>query len=148
MKKTFLLSALAAMILAGCTPMTEKPGPLEGVWAMQHAEFTMGDSTMMWKAGQMNMQTKMFTKGYFSFVNMSTSGEGGVETRGGSGTYEVKGDTLFETLLLMADKESLGKTFQYKVKVSGDTMIQQGPINTDVPASWEGFKLKEVYLRK
>jgi hypothetical protein len=48
----------------------------------------------------------------------------------------------------MADKESLGKTFQYKVKVSGDTLIQQGPINTDVPASWEGFKLKEVYLRK
>jgi hypothetical protein len=148
MKKTSLLTALTAMILAGCTPMPEKPGPLEGVWEMQHATFTWGDTTVSWQADKMHMQTKMFTKGYFAFVNMGPSDMGGIETGGGSGTYKVQGDTLFETLLLMPDKESLGRTFQYTIEVRGDTLIQKGPINADIPASWEGFKLKEVYLRK
>jgi hypothetical protein len=148
MKKTYLLSALAGLILAGCTPMMEEHGLLEGVWDMQHQTFSTPDTTVMWMKGDMNQQVKMFTKGYFSFVNMSPSEDmSGLETHGGSGTYTVTGDTLTEVMQLVWNKAIMGARLQYKVTVSGDTLTQEGPINADVPESWKGFHLKEIYLR-
>ena len=149
MKRTFLLTLVAALILAGCTQtMMEKRGPLEGVWDMQHQTFSTPDTTVMWMKGKLTEQVKMFTKGYFSFVNMSPSGDmGDLEAHGGSGTYTVMGDTLTEIMQLGWTKEIIGAKLQYKVTVSGDTLVQEGPINTDIPESWKGFHLKEIYLR-
>lgn len=129
--------------------MDQASGPLEGVWEMQHAKFTYGDTTVWWKADEVNMQTKIFTKGHFAFVNLYPSDdEDGIETTGGSGTYEVRGDTLVEWYELMNGKVSIGKSAGFIVKISGDTLIQKGPIEGMTPEAWEDFKLKEVYLRK
>lgn len=148
MKKLFLLTAVCSFILAGCVDMAEQPGPIEGVWKMQHAKFSYPDTTVWWEADEMNMQTKVFTKGYMAFVSMyPAEDEDGAATVGGSGTYEVKGDTLIERLELMNNKSLVGNSFGYIIKVSGDTLIQEGPIKGMVPKEWENFHLKEVYLR-
>ena len=143
------LTVLCSLILAGCTTEETKEctNPIKGVWKMQYAEFSWGDTTMVWKADEMNQQTKMWTKGNFAFVNLSISEEEGVKTVGGSGTYCLKGDTLTEHLEIMSDKASLGETIMFIVKIKGDTLIQKGPIPEGTPESWEGFHLKEIYTR-
>jgi hypothetical protein len=147
MKKLFLFAAMFSL-LAACTQQVGKKGPLEGVWKMQHARFSYPDTSIWWEADEMNMQTKIFTEGYFAFVNLYPSDdEDGSGSTGGSGTYIVMGDTLIETMEIMEGKASIGASVAYLVTISGDTLVQEGPIAGTAPDAWEGFQLKEVYLR-
>jgi hypothetical protein len=148
MKKLFLLTALFSLILAGCTTEETKEctNPIKGVWKMQNAYYSWGDNDMVWEADEIGQQTKIWTKENFAYVNLSITEEG-VKTVGGSGTYCLKGDTLTEHLEIVNDSASLGGKVMFIVMVSGDTLIQKGPIGGVAPESWGDFQLKEVYIR-
>jgi hypothetical protein len=148
MKKLFLLTALCSLILAGCTTEETKEctNPLKGVWAMQYAKFSYGDTTWVWEAGDVDKQTKIFTKEHWAYINLFAK-EDELLTAAGSGTYCLKGDTLTEHFEIMADKGSLGASVSYFIKIKGDTLIQKGPIEGTAPGSWGDFQLKEVYIR-
>lgn len=149
MKKFFLFAALFAL-LAACTQQVDQKGPLEGVWKMQHAKRTVGDTSFWWEAGGMSMQMKIYTEGCFAFVNLRPSEDGeGVSSGGGYGTYELKGDTLIEKIEIFGNKALIGASPAYLVTISGDTLIQEGPIEGTAPEVWENmrYQFKEVYLR-
>lgn len=147
MKKFFLFAALFAL-LAACTQQVDQKGPLEGVWKMQYAKRTTADTSFWWEAGEMNMQMKIYTEGCVAFVNLSPSRDGeGVSSLGGYGTYELKGDTLIETIEIFPYKALIGASAAYLVTISGDTLIQEGPIEGTAPEAWERYRFKEVYLR-
>jgi hypothetical protein len=35
----------------------------------------------------------------------------------------------------------------YIIEISGDSLIQKGPINEDLPETWKGWKGVEIYTR-
>ncbi len=151
MKKLFFFTVFCSLILGGCNFPTDEPAnPLEGFWEMQYSEYTTADTLMIWKEDKLHKMTKAYGKENIIFLNMrpSPGDSAGLETRGGKGTYELRGDTLIETIELWPGEAMIGESIYFKFEIRGDSFIQKGPITEYVPLGWEDFHLYEVYTRR
>lgn len=150
MKNLLLLSVLGAFLLAGCTtqPAEEFHNPLVGFWELQSADYSWGDTSVTWMMDEMNAHMKVFGMEHWGVIVLQPADKGeGTMTAGGVGTYTLMGDTLTETVgNIYPDPGMIGMVISYKVTFMGDSLIQEGPIS-GVPEEWEGFQLREVYIR-
>jgi len=146
-KALFFLIVVSPFFFSDCT--NQKTNPIEGFWDLQYYEWKSPDTTVLFKRTELDRQIKTFGKEYFIFVIQTTKNDSldMVVTDGGGGTYQLKGDTLIETLQLFPEKGVLGYAMTYTIEVKGDTLIQKGPINTDLPEGWAGWSGMEVYTR-
>lgn len=148
MKKVLFLLIMASLfILTDCT--NQKSSPVEGFWDLQYYEWTSPDTTVFFERTELDRQVKVFGKEYFTFIIQSVKNDSleTVVTDGGGGTYVLKGDTLIETIQLFPEKGALGYSMTYIVEISGDSLIQKGPINEDLPEGWKGWSGVEIYTR-
>jgi hypothetical protein len=148
MKKILLfLAVVCPLLLSDCT--NQKTNPIEGFWDLQYYEWKSPDTTVFFKRTELDRQIKAFGKVYFTFIMQNAKNDSLdlVVTHGGGGTYVLKGDSLIETIQLFPMKGALGYSMTYTIEVKGDTLIQRGPVNTDLPEGWTGWSGKEVYTR-
>ena len=148
MKKSLLFPVATGLIfLLGCT--CEKENPIEGFWDLQYYEWSSPDTTVIFKRTEFDRQIKVFGKEHFTFTLQYLKNDSvrSLHTDGGGGTYAVKGDTLIETIQIFPGKDALGHSMTYQFKISGDTLVQTGPVTEDVPDSWKGWKGMEIYTR-
>jgi hypothetical protein len=148
MKKILFFAVMVCpLFFSGCT--NQQSNPIEGFWDLQSYEWTSPDTTVFFHRTDLDRQVKAFGKEYFTFIIQNSKNDSldMVVTDGGGGTYQLKGDTLVETMQLFPEKGAIGYSMDYIVKISGDTLIQKGPVNTDLPEGWEGWSGVEVYTR-
>ena len=140
---------LVFWILSGCVDNTlSSLGPLEGIWEMQYYEWHFGDTVITWTADETHKMTKAFGKETFVMAQMDPleDGSGGLKAIGGSGNYKLKGDTLYQTFELFAIMELLGELNLYRIKLSNDSLFQEGPLRK--LGEENDFQLYEIYKRR
>ncbi|MBN2213647.1 MAG: hypothetical protein JW723_05330 [Bacteroidales bacterium] len=146
-KALFLLFMVSPLFFTDCT--NQKSNPVEGFWDLQYYEWTSPDTTVTFTRTELDRQVKVFGKEYFTFIIQSVKNDSldMVVTDGGGGTYVLKGDTLVETIQLFPEKGALGYSMTYIIETSGDSLIQKGPINEDLPEGWKEWSGTEIYTR-
>jgi len=137
---------ICPILLLDCANQKEKS--IEGFWDLEYQEWSSPDTTILFKRTELARQIKVFGKEYFTFIrqNPDTDSTYLGLTHGGGGTYKVTGDTLIETYQ-MFPWSGIGHSFTFNFEILGDTLIQKGPINNDIPEGGERWIALEVYTR-
>lgn len=146
-KNLFFLVMFSPFLFSDCTD--QKSNPIEGFWDLQYYEWISPDTTITFTRTEFDRQIKVFGKEYFAFTNQMSKNDSldMVETYGGGGTYVLEGDTLTEILQLFPGKNAIGYPISYIIEITGDSLIQKGPVNEDLPEGWEGWESMEIYTR-
>jgi hypothetical protein len=124
MRYAYLL--LTALLLASCQPSA--PINLDGTWRLLTGlTITKGDTTVTDYTKGKNM-IKVINGTHFAFLShdVGESKDSSNHFDAGGGSYELNGNQYTEHLDFYSDKNWEGKPFTFTVKLSGDTLIQQG----------------------
>ena len=127
--RTFALSFLAAiLLLSACTQPAPPPSPIIGTWQLlTHTEITKGVSAVTdYTKGQ--KMIKIINGSHFAFLNhtINTKKDSSNNFDAGGGAYILVGDKYTEHLDYYKDKNWEGKSFDFTISFSGDTLIQKG----------------------
>ncbi len=120
---------LLSILLASCSPATEKPAsPLLGTWELIAATSTEKDSTY----STFNPKTRMIkiiSPTHFAFflhdLDMGKDTSAAAFSSGG-GTYTLKDSAYTENLEYCNFREWEGHQFDFTVTVKNDTLTQRG----------------------
>lgn len=151
MRKYSVIIACTILCLCfGCSSEKVRESQVEGFWEAVYSKRTAEGVVEEIYYDEITKVTKIFGAKNFAFVRMYPRENGSTEmtTMGGKGTYELRGDTLIETIELFPDQEMVGARLYYLYEIHGDTLIQKGPVKLEVPSGWEDFQLYESYIRK
>ena len=120
--------ALAIFFAAACTVKTEIENPVIGTWQLlTHTEITKGVSVVTDYTGD-NKMIKIINATHFAFLNhtINTKKDSSNNFDAGGGVYTLAGDKYTEHLDFYKDKNWEGKSFDFTITFSGDTLIQKG----------------------
>ena len=127
--KTLTLTFLAAIfLLTSCTQPAATPNPIIGTWQLlTHTEITKGVSAVTDYTKDMKM-IKIINDSHFAFLNhtINTKKDSSNNFDAGGGAYTLAGDKYTEHLDYYKDKNWEGKSFDFTITFSGDTLIQKG----------------------
>lgn len=119
---------MAAGLLLSFTIKQSSAIHLNGTWALvSGTTITKGVSTVTdYTKGQ--QMIKIINDTHFAFLkhDLNTQKDSSNHFDAGGGSYTLKGDQYTEHLDFYADKNWEAKTFNFTVKLKGDTLIQQG----------------------
>ncbi len=128
--KTFLISlSLGLLMMTGCNkPETavdkpEGPDPIQGTWKMIYAEIREKDSVQVKDLSNTDF-IKIINADHFAFFNQDRGT--GENFTSGAGSYTFNGKDYTETLDFISLPELRGHEFPFEVRISGDTLVQQG----------------------
>jgi tRNA(Ile2) C34 agmatinyltransferase TiaS len=133
MKLSFSVLVLATFIF-GCDKTTSPNSTsinspaIEGTWELVSGTIIEnGDTTVTDYTGKQSM-IKILNATHFSFLNhdKNKGKDSTASFSAGGGSYVLEGDQYTEYLEYCSAREWEGNTFQFKVSVHGDTLIQQG----------------------
>ena len=120
MKKSILHLVLAsALFLFACTAEVtkESSSPLEGVWQLVSAEWTMEDSTSVYPSGEMEgTSIKCYTARHFFVVGDITA------PYSISGTYAVEGESSTEIIGMNSFGMEIGTEVITSFEIQGDRL--------------------------
>lgn len=131
MKVIYILAA-TALLLSSCgdkTPATvSNPIQLEGTWKLVSANmYQQGDTTSTYPVPGQEM-IKIFNGQHFAFFKHDTNK--GIDSTAvfdaGAGTYTLDGDVYKEELQYCSARGWEGHKFEFRLRQSNDTLIQQG----------------------
>lgn len=133
MKHVVLLVICLTFAYQSCTnSKTEKhdssPGQLSGTWKLlQGTLIEKGDTSVTDYTKGISF-IKMINDSHFAFLQHDlTKGKGPSPVFvSGGGTYSLNGDRYSERLEYCSAREWEGNTFEFKIKMEGDTLIQEG----------------------
>lgn len=131
MKSIILLAAAGIFLLSACDkPATteKKENPIIGTWQLlNHTETTKGKSKMVDYTKNQKF-IKIINATHFAFLshNINTPKDSSNNFDGGGGAYTLNGDKYTEHLDFYKDKNWEGKSFDFTISFSGDTLIQKG----------------------
>lgn len=131
MRPKFTLLFAAASILAACTAKApeEKSGlQLNGTWKLVEG-YTITKGVKSTDAYPKDHEMiKIINDTHFAFLNHvpNTPKDSTNHFDAGGGKYTLKGDQYTEHLDYYSDKNWEGKSFNFTVTMSGDTLIQKG----------------------
>ena len=127
--KTFTLAFLAAtLMLSACTQKRETANPITGTWQLlTHTEITKGVSAVTDYTKDLKM-IKIINDSHFAFLvhTINTKKDSSNNFDAGGGAYTLAGDKYTEHLDYYKDKNWEGKSFDFTITFSGDTLIQKG----------------------
>jgi hypothetical protein len=127
--KAFTPSFLAAvLLLSACTQPAPAPSPIIGTWQLlTHTEITKGVSTVDDYTKDKKF-IKIINDSHFAFLNhtINTPKDSSNNFDAGGGAYTLTGDKYTEHLDYYKDKVWEGKSFDFTISFSGDTLIQKG----------------------
>jgi hypothetical protein len=128
MKLKHAIPLMAAGLLLSFTINKSSAIHLNGTWALvSGTTITKGVSTVTdYTKGQ--QMIKIINDTHFAFLkhDLNTQKDSSNHFDAGGGSYALKGDQYTEHLDFYADKNWEAKTFNFTVKLKGDTLIQQG----------------------
>jgi hypothetical protein len=128
MKTNRLILLAATALLASCAGKTQPENPLIGTWKLlTHTEITKGVSQTTDYTKDTKM-IKIINADHFAFLNhtINTKKDSSNNFDGGGGIYTLNGDKYTEHLDFYKDKNWEGKSFDFTISFSGDTLIQKG----------------------
>jgi hypothetical protein len=127
--KTLTLSVLTAIFfLSSCTQKQAPANPIIGTWQLlTHTEITKGVSAVTDYTKDLKM-IKIINSSHFAFLNhtINTKKDSSNNFDAGGGAYTLSGDKYTEHLDYYKDKNWEGKSFDFTISFSGDTLIQKG----------------------
>jgi len=127
--KIFTLTVLAAtLLLAACTQNQAPANPIIGTWQLlTHTETTKGVSTVDDYTKDKKF-IKIINDSHFAFLNhtINTPKDSSNNFDAGGGAYTLAGDKYTEHLDYYKDKNWEGKSFDFTISFSGDTLVQKG----------------------
>jgi hypothetical protein len=127
--KIFTLTVLAAtLLLAACTQNQAPANPIIGTWQLlTHTEITKGVSTVVDYTKDKKF-IKIINDSHFAFLNhtINTAKDSSNNFDAGGGAYTLTADKYTEHLDYYKDKNWEGKSFDFTISFSGDTLIQKG----------------------
>jgi hypothetical protein len=128
MKLKHAIPLMAAGLLLSFTINRSSAIHLNGTWALvSGTTITKGVSTVTDYTKDQQM-IKIINDTHFAFLkhDLNTKKDSSNHFDAGGGSYTLKGDQYTEHLDFYADKNWEAKTFNFTVKLKGDTLIQQG----------------------
>lgn len=124
MKLKYLVFFSLATLLLSCTVKTELH--LNGTWQLiSGTTITKGDTTFNDYTKDQSM-IKIINDTHFAFLKHSLKQDSVNNFDAGGGSYILTGDKYTEHLDYYKDKNWEGKSFDFTVSISNDTLIQQG----------------------
>ena len=115
---------LFCFVLLSCT--VKKGIHLTGTWQLVSATtITKGDTTFMDYTKDQSM-IKIINDTHFAFLRHGLKQDTLTKFDAGGGSYTLTGDKYTEHLDYYNDKNWEGKSFDFTVSISNDTLIQQG----------------------
>lgn len=151
MKIKILLFALCIPTFFACNYMSkpeEKDIPLKGTWQLLSATTVEnGKSTVIDFTKGNKQMIKIINDTHFAFLNheLDTTKESSNRFDAGGGRYKLTGNEYTEHLDYYKDKNWEGKTFNFKVSIHQDTLIQTGM--EKVEAAGVDRTITEKYVR-
>lgn len=142
MKNAFLFSALTALIFTSCKNSKIKESSINGSWKLIYNEIKEVDSVHIKDLSNIDF-IKVINNTHFSFINQPKDTLGSFYA--GAGTYTFDGENYIETLQFIEYKAIRNHQFKFKVRISGDTLIQYG--REKVEAANMNREITEKYLR-
>jgi len=129
-KIAVLLSA-AALISACQQPEQKKEepaNPIIGTWQLVAGATISSGKSEQTSYPKDQQMIKIINATHFAFLNhiQHTAKDSSNKFDGGGGAYTLKGDQYTEHLDYYKDKAWEGKTFNFTITFSGDTLIQKG----------------------
>ena len=128
--KTYLISlSLGLLMMTGCNKSEtadvkpEGPNPIQGTWKMIYAEIRENDSVQVKDLSNTDF-IKIINADHFAFFNQDRGT--GENFMSGAGSYTFNGKDYTETLDFISLPELRGHEFPFEVRISGDTLVQQG----------------------
>ncbi|HEX6227074.1 MAG TPA: hypothetical protein VFZ52_21795 [Chryseolinea sp.] len=103
-------------------------GQLEGTWQLRSGTIIEKDDTTVTEYSKKQSMIKIINKTHFAFLNhdLKKGKDSTALFAAGGGVYTLDGDQYTEYLEYCSAREWEGNTFQFTVKVSGDTLRQSG----------------------
>lgn len=117
-----------ALSLAACSNKDEskKDLDIQGTWQLISATtIDKGTSQTTDYSGKLKM-IKMFNNTHFAFLKHSLDPKDTTSFDAGGGTFILKGEEYTEHLEYYKNKSWEGKTFNFKLAIHQDTLIQKG----------------------
>ena len=131
MKHTLLPVILPFALLLSCTSTTTTTTtgvPITGTWRLiSGTTITGGDSTVTDYTKGSGM-IKIINDSHFAFLkhDLNSPKDSSNHFDAGGGSYTLTGNAYTEHLDYYADRNWEGKTFDFTVTISNDTLIQRG----------------------
>lgn len=124
------LTGFALLSLVACNSPAEKKKDqslnIQGTWQLVSATTTQnGKSEVTDYTAKLKM-IKMFNDTHFAFLKHSTNPKDTADFDAGGGTFKLDKDNYSEHLEYYKNKNWEGNTFNFKLSIKGDTLIQQG----------------------
>ena len=128
MKRNFLVIALPLCLLIACKPQPSQTLNIIGTWRLvSGTTITRGVSSFTDYTKETNM-IKIINDSHFSFLkhDLNSPKDSANHFDAGGGSYTLVGNQYTEHLDYYSDRNWEGKTFQFTVSISNDTLVQQG----------------------
>ncbi|ULQ50879.1 hypothetical protein [Flavihumibacter fluvii] len=127
--KIFMACLAVLFVAVSCSQPSEKVQlPIIGTWELISATSTSGDTTTSTFNPKLKM-IKIINPTHFAFLSHDISGakdSTAIPFSGGGGPYTLVDSVYTEHLDYFTTKEWEGGKFEFVVKISGDTLIQNG----------------------
>ncbi|QDW24704.1 hypothetical protein [Pedobacter sp. KBS0701] len=123
-----ILALFAGFSLLACSNKKDSGKGLEiqGTWQLVSATtIDKGKSETTDYSGKLKM-IKLFNNSHFAFLKHSLDPKDTTSFDAGGGTFVLKGDDYTEYLEYYKNKDWEGKTFNFKLAIHNDTLIQKG----------------------
>lgn len=123
-----ILMLFAVLLLLACSNKNEdiKDLDIQGTWQLISATtIDKGKSQTTDYSGKLKM-IKMFNDTHFAFLKHSLDSKDTSSFDAGGGTFVLKGEDYTEHLEYYKNKNWEGKTFNFKLAIHQDTLIQKG----------------------
>jgi hypothetical protein len=129
MKSIVLTTTLViACLLSACEYKAKPDSQVAGTWQLlSHTEITKGSRVVTDYTQNLHM-IKIINDSHFAFLihNLKTPKDSSNNFDAGGGSYTINGDKYTEHLDYYKDKNWEGKSFDFTVRLKGDTLIQKG----------------------
>jgi hypothetical protein len=123
----FLLTAIVLFILSVASfGQNQIDTRLVGTWGLISFKYTLPDTTISGNSSTFN-SIKVINNTHFAYIGKTT--QGNVFKRAGGGRYKLTGEVLVEIHDYANLANMLGKSFQFKCVIDGDTWFHSGQIN-------------------
>ncbi|MBN9381825.1 MAG: lipocalin-like domain-containing protein [Chitinophagaceae bacterium] len=128
MKKPFFSIILSCCVLLACNSRPSASLPIAGTWRLvSGTTITRGVSSVTDYTKDISM-IKIINNDHFAFLkhDLNSPKDSSNHFDAGGGSYTLSGDQYTEHLDYYSDRNWEGKTFQFTVSFSNDTLIQRG----------------------
>jgi hypothetical protein len=150
MKSLHLPLLTIILIIVSCNTdggKTKDVNSLTGTWKLLSATTVSAKDSTFTDYTKDQSMIKIINGTHFSFLRhkLKLNKDGKNEFDAGGGRYKLSGDNYVEYLDYYSDHNWEGKTFNFKIKLSNDTLIQTGV--EKVEAAGVDRTITEKYLK-